>query len=256
MNTAAPGVTFLARYPVKGLSAQPAEALELEEGRPVPGDRVFAIEDGPSGFDPEHPRHLPKYKFLTLMRHPRLAGIASRYNVATGVLELERDGHLVAAGDLCGSAGRQAIEHFLMEEFGEVARGALRIVRAPAGMAFTDVAEGAVSLINLASIRTIAARAGRRDLDAGRFRANIGVDGLPPWGEVDLIGREIGLGTARLRVTEAIERCAATHADPRRGLRDLDLVGLMQREFGHSVCGVYAEVIRAGIVRTGDAMAG
>jgi hypothetical protein len=36
----------LSRYPVKGLSAEPLEAIDLEAGAYFPGDRIYAIENG------------------------------------------------------------------------------------------------------------------------------------------------------------------------------------------------------------------
>jgi len=45
-------ITSLYRYPVKGLSPQPLPAVPLEVGQTFPADRRYAIENGPSGFDP------------------------------------------------------------------------------------------------------------------------------------------------------------------------------------------------------------
>ena len=48
------------RYPVKGLSPEQLARTELQPGRTVPFDRMYAIENGPSGFDPAKPGYLPK----------------------------------------------------------------------------------------------------------------------------------------------------------------------------------------------------
>jgi len=245
-------IAFLDRYPVKGLSPQPLDRAMLNAGAHFPGDRLFAVENGPSGFDPAAPEHQPKFKFLVLMRYPELARLQTHYDDATGVLTIRQDGRLVAAGDLATGEGRATVEMFLAATYADVLRGAPQVLAAPAGFRFMDSRSGFVSLINLASLRALAAKLGVRALEPRRFRANIGVEGLPPWGEFDLVGREIGLGSARLRVIKRTERCAATHADPVRGIRDLDVVGMLQREFGHADCGVYAEVIAQGTVAVGD----
>ncbi|MGB7077093.1 MAG: MOSC N-terminal beta barrel domain-containing protein, partial [Xanthobacteraceae bacterium] len=39
------------RYPIKGLSPERLERTALRPGQTVPGDRLYAIENGPSGFD-------------------------------------------------------------------------------------------------------------------------------------------------------------------------------------------------------------
>ena len=45
-------ISSLYRYPVKGLSPERLLRAELKQGTYFPGDRLFAIENGPSGFDP------------------------------------------------------------------------------------------------------------------------------------------------------------------------------------------------------------
>lgn len=246
-------VASIARYPVKGLSPEALERVELKQDQHFPGDRLYAIENGPSGYDPENPTHQPKFKYLMLMRNPRLASFETRYDDATGVLSLAREGRLEAAGDLRTGEGRRAIEVFLAAEFADELRGAPRVLTATKGTRFMDSANsGFVSLLNLASVRALAALAGRRTLDPARFRMNIALEGLPPWGEFDLIGRDIRIGTARLHVLKATDRCAAINAAPGRGLRDLDLIPLMQERLGHHDCGVYARIVEAGAVRLGD----
>ena len=49
------------RYPVKGLSPEALPRIALAPGETVPGDRLYAIENGPSGFDPSSsiPQSIP-----------------------------------------------------------------------------------------------------------------------------------------------------------------------------------------------------
>ena len=69
-------ISALYRYPVKGLSPEPLARATLTAGEYFPGDRLFAVENGPSGFDAAAPQHQPKIKFLMLMRNERLATLA------------------------------------------------------------------------------------------------------------------------------------------------------------------------------------
>ena len=62
------------RHPVKGLSPEALDAVTLEAGAFFPNDRLYAVENGPSGFDPDAPAYRPKTAFLMLMRDARLAG--------------------------------------------------------------------------------------------------------------------------------------------------------------------------------------
>ena len=64
------------RYPVKGLTPEQLSRAELEPGQTLLADRRYAIENGPSGFDPAEPKWLPKPHFLMLMRDEWLAGAA------------------------------------------------------------------------------------------------------------------------------------------------------------------------------------
>ena len=66
-------VQSIYRYPVKGLSPERLARAELRAGEYFPGDRLFAVENGPSGFDPADPQHQPKIKYLMLLRNERLA---------------------------------------------------------------------------------------------------------------------------------------------------------------------------------------
>src|SRR5581483_3874155 len=104
-----------------------------------------------------------------------------------------------------------------------------------------------VSLINLASLRSLAAVLGRK-LDPRRFRANIYLEGLEPWAELGLVGRTIRIGDARLEILKRIERCAATNVEPTTGERDLDIPGTLLRTLGHRDCGVYARIAAGGTI--------
>jgi hypothetical protein len=245
-------VASLYRYPVKGLSPEPLAEAGLEAGEHFPGDRLFAVENGPSGFDPAAAEHLPKHRFLMLMRHERLARLGTRYDDASGVLSVRQGGATVAAGDLRTAEGRAAIERFLVSFLGEGLRGAPRLLAAPAGFRFMDSRSGYLSLIDLASVAAVAGMAGRERLDPLRFRANVYTEGLGAWGELALVGQRLRLGEALIEVTKRIDRCAATDVDPATGIRDIGMVGLLERGFGHHDCGVYARVLTSGRVRPGD----
>jgi uncharacterized protein len=247
-------VTSLYRYPVKGLSPEALDEAALLADAHFPGDRLFAIENGPSGFDPRAAEHLPKIRFLMLMRNERLARLKTRFDGTTGVLSITQGGGVVASGDLATEAGRAAIEGFFTRFLGDELRGPAKVLSGPPGFRFMDSKAGFLSIIDRASVAAIAQAAGRKMLDPLRFRANVYVDGLGAWGEFGLIGQRLRLGEAEVEITKRIDRCAATDVDPSLGLRDLAMVGLLERSFNHHDCGVYARVVKDGIVRTGDVM--
>ena len=241
-------------YPVKGLSPEALDAVELAVDGYFPGDRLFAFENGPSGFDPAAPEHQPKIKFLMLMKNAALAGLATRYDSASGVLTIVEAGREVVRGDLGAPAGRAALEHYLTRFLGEEIRGPVRLRAAPEGFRFTDSKSGFVSLVNLDSVVDLERAADAR-VDPLRFRANLYVDGAPPWSEANWPGRRIAIGGVILEVLKMTDRCAATGVAPGRGVRDMDLVQTLRANYGHIDCGAYARVIRGGRIACGDALA-
>ena len=245
-------IAALHRYPVKGLSPERLTRAALEKGAYFAGDRLFAIENGPSGFDPIDPQHQPKMKFLMLMRNESLARLKTRYEDETGTLVIEEGGREKARGNLSTREGRLAIETFFRISMPRELRGPPKVIGAPDGFRFTDSRKGFVSLINLASVRAIEGMVGVA-VDPLRFRGNVHVDGLEPWAEFDLVGRILEAASGpRLKVTKRIQRCAATNVDPTTAIRDLEIPATLMRRLGHFDCGVYAEVLVGGTLADGE----
>lgn len=245
------------RYPVKGLSPQALARTRLMPGQTLPADRLYAIENGPSGFDPAAPGYFPKQRFLMLMRNERLAALRTGYDEASHTLTVEAAGQVAARGDLRTAEGRGAIERFFAGHCAGELRGPPRVLsgQPPSGQAhsFSDVAQKVVSIINLASVAAVETIAGAA-VNPLRFRGNIYVSGWPAWREFGLLGKEIAIGAARLKVVKRIQRCAATDVDPDTGIRDLTIPKTLLRNFGHSDCGVYAQVVSGGEIAPGDAI--
>ena len=246
-----PRIHAIYRYPVKGLSPEPLARTQLAVLETLPADRLYAIENGPSGFDPTAPRHQPKQRYLMLMRNERLARLRTRFDDATHTLTIEAEGREAAHGDLRTPEGRAAIERLFAQFCADELRGAPRVLHAP-GFSFSDVASKVVSIINLASVAALEGAVGL-PVHPLRFRGNVYVTGWPAWHELDLVGQEIAIGgSARLRIVKRIVRCAATNVDPDTGIRDLAIPTTLMRSFGHADCGVYGEVIEAGEIALHD----
>jgi uncharacterized protein YcbX len=244
-------VNSLYRYPVKGLSPEPLERTQLAKGETVRSDRLYAIENGPSDFDPKAPKYQPKARFLMLMRNERLARLRTRYDDASHTLAIESDGREAARGDLRTPAGRAQVEAFFAEFCADELRGPPKVLHAP-GHSFSDVARKVVSIINLASVAAIETAVGA-PVHPLRFRGNVYVTGWPAWREFELVGEEIAIGAgARLKIVKRIVRCAATNVDPDTGIRDLTIPETLMRTFGHADCGVYGEVVGGGEIAVGD----
>jgi uncharacterized protein YcbX len=247
-------IASLYRYPVKGLSPERLDKAALQAGDYFPGDRLYAVENGPSGFDPAAPQHQPKIKFLMLMRDEALARLRTRYQDASETLVIEAEDRQTVRADMSTKVGRLAVEAFMRSYVPGQLRGPPKVLAAPDGFRFTDARVGFVSIINLASVGAIREMMGR-EVDPLRFRGNVMVEGLEPWAEFDLVGRVLAASSgARLKVTRRIPRCAATEVDPTTGARDLDIPKALMRHLGHVDCGVYAEILTSGDITGGETL--
>src|SRR6185369_6712788 len=105
-----PELIGIYRYPVKGLTPEQLDRTALSPGETLLSDRRYAIENGPSGFDPHQPKWLPKPHFLMLQRDQWLVPLRAQFDDASHVLTLRKEGEIVARGDLETAEGRSAIE--------------------------------------------------------------------------------------------------------------------------------------------------
>ena len=239
-----PKIVSIYRYPVKGLSPETLTSVRVESGQTLPFDRAWAIENGPSKFDPAAPKHLPKIAFLMLMRNERLAALGTTFDEAARTLTIRKNGKIVAEGSLETEAGRATLEAFFDTFEADELRGAARIVSAP-GHAFTDTATKCLSLINLETVRDIERTLGA-DIHPMRFRGNLYVDGLPAWAEFDWLGKTVAAGDVAFEAYGRIDRCAATNVNPETAERDLTLPLSLLQAYGHPDCGVYMRVVKGG----------
>ena len=246
-------VQAIQRYPVKGLSADAMTRVALAKGETLPFDRAYAIENGPCGFDPLEPQYFPKIRFLALMKNESLASLRTRFDDTTQRLTVAHADREAASGDLGTAQGRAMIEQFFSRFCADELRGPPKVLHAP-GHSFSDVPKKVVSIINLASVAAVADALGAA-VDPIRFRGNLHVEGWPAWAEFDLLGSEMAIGSARLRIVKRIVRCAATEVDPTTAVRDLPIPHALMKTFGHADCGVYAEVTSPGEIAVGDATA-
>lgn len=253
MTSEPAAVHAIYRYPVKGLSPQRLERTGLAPGQTLPADRAYAIENGPCGFDPAAPAYFPKQRFLMLMRNERLAALRTDFDERGHVLSIQSEGRQAVRADLRQPEGRRAVERFFQSHMADELRGPPKVLYG-AGHSFSDVARKVVSIINLASVAEIENACGA-PVDPLRFRGNLFVKGWPAWHEFELLGETLRVGAnARMKIVKRIQRCAATEVDPDTGIRDLPIPRTLMDNFGHTDCGVYAEVTAAGEVGIGDAV--
>ncbi|PRY15079.1 hypothetical protein CLV37_1053 [Kineococcus rhizosphaerae] len=246
-------------YPVKGMTPQPLERVALTPGRGVPHDRTIALARPGGKYVPGMRHGISKREYFVLVAEERLAGLSTHLDTATGDFTVDVRGHRVLTADLGSEAGLAQLRAFYARVL-DLPPGVEPVVARDPGRRFTDTAHNSdeemeyVSVVNLASVRDLQERTGTR-LDPLRFRANVHVEGLEPWAETDLVGREFSLGGVRVRGTKPTARCAATEVEPGTGRRDLPVPQLLSRTYGHEVMGFYVQVLTAGELAVGQRVA-
>lgn len=249
-------VVELAAYPVKGLSAEPRSRIRLAAGHGVPHDRQWALARPDGAYRKGARKPLSKQEFFMLARDERLAGLATQVEPEGETLVVRVRGHEVLRASLDAPEGRGEAQRFFARVL-DLPEGSEPLVAREPGRRFTDVSVvsdalmHAVSFMNLQSIRALEERIGAA-IDPARFRANVLFDGMPPFSELDLVGQEIRVGTARFRAVLNTRRCAATEVNPVDARRDLPIPRLLVQHFGVNEIGVYAEVLDDAEIGVGD----
>ena len=116
---------------------------------------------------------------------------------------------------------------------------------------FSDIPDKAVSIINLNTINELEKKLGKK-IAPSRFRANLLIDNGKAWEEFDWVGKKISLGESVLEVFKKTQRCGATNVNPENAIRDINIPNEINTHYGHLDLGVYARVIKSGLVSISD----
>ena len=241
-------VAALWRHPIKSHGRERLDRTRLTAGG-VPFDRRWAVTHAASNYDGAD--WVPCNNFVIGTKVPALAGLWARVDEAAGTVTLSHRDRGEITGDPDDPADAARMLDWLSPLHAGAGHPPAAIERAPEGRGMTDTPFASVLVCNAASHRAVAGRLGRT-LEEERWRGNIWIEGLPPWEEFDLVGREITIGDAVLRIEERCQRCKHTTANPVSGRRDTDTLGLLAEGWGHTDFGVYAVVTRPGEIAVGD----
>ena len=248
-------ISALTRFPIKGLTGQALQSVDLKPGQGFPCDRQFGFARPNSGFDPDNPKPLPKTRFYMLALDAALALLDTEYDPQTGVLSLTSP-DATGRFDIMSADGKQSASQFL-KSYLSLPDDETPHLYAAFPHRFTDVSVdstemmNAVSIINLDSVGEFSNAIGR-EVDPGRFRGNIHLANLPPFSELEMVGREISIGAAKLKIVRRTKRCPATEVDLNTGERNIKTPKLLREQYGHMDMGVYAEVLEGGLITPGD----
>jgi len=230
----------LRRYPVKSMAGEDlAQARVTFAG--LAGDRVYAFVDN---------RNLSDFPWMTARQGRDMILFRPRFLHAT---EIEQDipdapSYAMEIVSPEGETFRlpgDDLRQFLEKRYGRDLR--LRFSE----RSMTDARP--ISIFGLATIRTLSEETGLT-LDPRRFRANFYVEWQDdrPFLEDSHVGRELQMGeTVTLQIVKKDQRCIMITLDPETAVSAPVVLEKVSRE--HAGCaGVYAVVLREGVVRAGD----
>ena len=222
-------VAELWRYPVKSFLGEQVESAAVDD-RGLVGDRAFAVVDGNG--------RLGSGK--TTRRFRMLRDLFA-YSART------EGGVTVVRSPLGGrrAAGDPRLDAELSERYGRPLR-----VLPEAGVSHFDA--GAVHLLTTASLRWLAALLDADAADPRRFRPNVLIDAEgSTLLEDEWLDRTVRIGDVVLRVRRQTVRCGMPHFRQAELGRRPDILRRLVEENGQCL-GVYADVVRRGILRAGD----
>ena len=116
--------------------------------------------------------------------------------------------------------------------------------------------EHRASIISLASVADVGSRGGDANLDPGRFRMLVELDGVEAYAEDGWQGRRLRLGGAVVRLGRRVDRCVMTNLAPDTGANDFGTLEVLaqHRKVGTELLlGVYGDVEQPGRIEIGDA---
>jgi hypothetical protein len=223
-------VQELHRYPVKSLLGERLDAVEVD-ARGLVGDRAWAVvhPDGKLGSGKSSRR---------FRRTPGLLALAARSGPGAPVVGFPDGTWLGPSPELDAALGAHL--------------GLDVALRPEEGAPFFD--DGPVHLVTTASLAALAGELGH-DVPAGRFRANLVLDGVDgAFAEDAWVGRELAVGGVRLQVADRMPRCVMVSMEQGEVPGDRTVLPGVTR-LNEGTFGVWATVARPGRLAVGDPVA-
>ena len=248
----------IVRYPIKGLSGENLANIILEKNQVLPGDREFAFSRSNVTYDENNPVYLRKTNFLALVKEEKLAKLETKFDPKTRKLTINLDNKVVINEILLKEENIKKVETFFqnylnlgIDEKPKLVRGIKVENNNNLTHSFSDIPDKAVSIINLDTINELEKKLGKK-IAPSRFRANLLIDNGKAWEEFDWVGKKISLGESVLEVFKKTQRCAATNVNPENAIRDINIPNEINTHYGHLDLGVYARVLKSGLVSISD----
>ena len=237
--------------PVKSLSFNNVDTLEIIKNIGIKNDRIFAFTNNLNFKETELIKNYPLkreiYNFLSLKKYPEL----NQYNflLEDNFLILKFENKIILKTDidnqyevkiLCSK-----IEHILPNI------NNINLLKDNMNPFFDTMPNKSISLINLNSIRDFE-KLSYHQVEHERFRGNIYVEDLDKWEERKLVGKVLSINDLKFKVIKEIPRCSATNIKPKTSDINLNIPLNLKKIYNHINLGIYLDPLNDGKITKGE----
>ncbi len=239
------------RFPIKSVAAERLSHTVLSAQELLPFDRKWALAHAKSGFEMSAPSWKGKGHFINGYKFPILQSIRTQFDDQEQVIELSHPNLRSMKVDLENESDREALVEWVFQLIDDTSMKPCQLVRLDSGLG--DQSEPLISINSMASLKDLKEKS-EREIEVERWRGNLWLQDLPAWEELDMIGKKIQIGDAKLQVVEEIVRCKMPMANPITGVHDLDVLKELKTHYDHINFGVFAKVLSGGEIYEGSSI--
>ena len=237
--------------PVKSLSFNNVDTLEIIKNIGIKNDRIFAFTNNLNFKDIEliknNPLNREIYKFLSLKKYPEL----NEYNflLENNFLILESENNIILKTDIDNQHEVKILCSKLEDILPNINN--INLLKDNMNPFFDTMPNKSISLINLNSIKDFE-KLSKRQVEHERFRGNIYVEDLDKWEERKLVGKVLSINDIKFKVIKEIPRCSATNIKPKASVINLNIPLNLKKIYNHINLGIYLDPLNNGKINKGD----
>ena len=237
--------------PVKSISFEESESLNVLTDRGIESDRIFAFVQNLDSNSIknliEDPKSRKLNNFLTLKNSPEL----NQYNFtyAKNKLILKKKDEIIISINPFSKNEKK----LLCDKINQIILKdkKLDLLMDEKNPFFDTMPNNSISLINKKSISDFSNKIST-NIEIQRFRANIYIDGIAAWEERDWIGKTININNIKFFVSDEISRCSATNLKPSTDIVTINLPNQLKKTYDHINMGLYIVPQQNGVISKED----
>ena len=237
--------------PVKSISFEESESLNVLTDRGIESDRIFAFVQNLDSNSIknliEDPKSRKLNNFLTLKNSPEL----NQYNfsyVKDKLILKKKDEIIITINPFSKNEKKllcDKINQIILKD------KKLDLLMDEKNPFFDTMPNNSISLINKKSISDFSNKIST-NIEFERFRANIYIDGLAAWEERDWVGKTININNINFFVSDEISRCSATNLKPSTDIVTINLPNQLKKTYDHINMGLYIVPQQNGVISKED----